>query len=312
LLGTVLFLAAAGGAGGAEGGLSISWLSEHASSLKRSLLEAGFVFFVLGYGTKAGLFPVHNWLPDAHSEAPAPASALLSGALLNCAMVALWRIAGIVERSESRILLAGLLAPMGAISVLAAAIILIRQRDLKRMWAYSSVENMGLLAVAVGLGAAPIFALHALAHSLSKTSAFLLSGNVMKGHGTVMLSKLTGVMRRTPGLGFAMLAAGLAVMGAPPFASFVSEWLLLAKAADGRHWGIGIALVAGLAVSFVAVLIHLGRVVFGGNPGRAESQRSPGPIYPSVLLLVAAAAFLAVTPTALEFIGKALQPGGHS
>ena len=308
LLGTVFLLAAAG-----EGGsLSIAWLTDHASGLRRSLLDAAFVFFLLGYGTKAGLFPVHNWLPDAHSEAPAPASALLSGALLNCAMVALWRIGGIVGQSDSRSLLVNLVAPMGAVTVLAAGIMLVRQRDLKRMWAYSSIENMGLLAVAVGLRAAPVFALHALAHSLAKSSAFLLAGNVIRSYGTVSLSKLSGVMRRSPGLGFALLAAGAAVMGAPPFASFVSEWLLLTHAAKGGHWGILAAITVGLAVSFVAVLIHLGRITFGEKSQRSDAPTTTGSLLPAVLLLaLSTALFVLVTPTALESLSNALSPGGR-
>lgn len=312
LLGTVFFLAAASGPEGAGASLRIPWLMAHVSDLKRPLLDAGFVFFLLGYGTKAGLFPVHNWLPDAHSQAPAPSSALLSGALLNCAIVALWRIGGIVGLSASKGLLTGLLAPMGALTVLAAAIMLIRQRDLKRMWAYSSIENMGLLAVAVGFRAAPILALHSLAHSLAKSSAFLLSGNVVRSYGTVSLGKLSGVMRRSPGLGFALIAAGTAVMGAPPFASFVSEWLLLAKAADSRQWGILAALAIGLSVSFVAVLIHLGRVVFGEKQGGTAEQKSPGSIVVPVLLLGSStAAFLAVSPAVLAFLERALQSGGR-
>jgi hydrogenase-4 component F len=308
LLGTVFLLAAAG-----EGGsLGISWLTDHASSLRPSLLDAAFVFFLLGYGTKAGLFPVHNWLPDAHSEAPAPGSALLSGALLNCAMVALWRIGGIVEQSGSRGLLIALVAPMGAVTVLAAGVMLVRQRDLKRMWAYSSIENMGILAVAVGLRAAPVFALHALAHSLAKSSAFLLAGNVIRAFGTVSLSKLSGVMRRSPGLGFSLLAAGAAVMGAPPFASFVSEWLLLTNAAKGGHWGILATLTVGLAISFVAVMIHLGRIAFGEKSQRSDSPTTIGSILPAVLLLaVSAAAFVLVTPSALEAISGALGAGGR-
>jgi hydrogenase-4 component F len=270
------------------------------------------VFFLLGYGTKAGLFPVHNWLPDAHSEAPAPASALLSGALLNCAMVALWRIGGIVGQSDSRSLLVNLVAPMGAVTVLAAGIMLVRQRDLKRMWAYSSIENMGLLAVAVGLRAAPVFALHALAHSLAKSSAFLLAGNVIRSYGTVSLSKLSGVMRRSPGLGFALLAAGAAVMGAPPFASFVSEWLLLTHAAKGGHWGILAAITVGLAVSFIAVLIHLGRITFGEKSQRSDAPTTTGSLLPAVLLLaLSTALFVLVTPTALESLSNALSPGGR-
>lgn len=299
LLGIIFFLAA----GGSNGSLGIGWLTNHAQDLKRTLLNTGFVFFLLGYGTKAGLFPMHNWLPDAHSEAPPPASALLSGALLNCAMVALWRVAGIVQFSDLNGLLTNLVAPMGAITVFAAAVMLIRQRSLKRMWAYSSIENMGLLAVAVGLGAGPAFALHSLAHSLAKSSAFLLSGNILRSHRTVMLNKLSGVMRRSPGLGFTTLAAGAAVMGAPPFASFMSEWLLIANVADGGHWGIFVAIISGLAISFVAVMVHVGRVVFGEKKGGSEETSTAGSILPSVVLLVASAiVFIAVAPATLAFL----------
>ena len=311
LLGTMMLMASAQHVGAGVSSLSIAWLRSHAASLNSPLLRASFVFFILGYGTKAGLFPVHNWLPDAHSEAPSPGSVLLSGALLNCGMVALWRIGGIVEVSNSRFLLSGLLAPMGAITVLAAGLMLVHQRDLKRMFAYSSVENMGLLAVAVGLRSVPIFALHALAHSLAKSSAFNLSGCVAKEFGTVTLSKLSGIMRQSPSLGFALLGAGAAVMGAPPFAAFASEWLLLAKAADGRYIGIVVALVIGLAVSFIAVLLHLSRVVFGERPGRANGARSLWPLIPAIVLLVAAViAGLAVTPSVLTSLDRVLQYGG--
>ncbi|MHB8636194.1 MAG: proton-conducting transporter transmembrane domain-containing protein [Fimbriimonadaceae bacterium] len=311
LLGTMMLMASAQHMGLGASSLSMSWLRSHATGLNGMLVRASFVFFVLGYGTKAGLFPVHNWLPDAHSEAPSPGSVLLSGALLNCGMVALWRIGGIVERTDSRWLLAGLLAPMGAVTVVAAALMLVQQRDLKRMFAYSSVENMGLLAVAVGFRSAPIFALHALAHSLAKSSAFSLSGCVAKEYGTVALNKLSGVMRQSPGLGFALLAAGAAVMGAPPFAAFTSEWLLLARAGDGRHiWILG-ALVVGLAVSFVAVMLHLGRVVFGERPTRSLGLRAPWPLIPAVVMLAGAGiAGIAVTPEILGSLERVLRDGG--
>jgi hydrogenase-4 component F len=309
LLGTVFMLAATGNS---VGGLGIAELTAHAPMLKRSLLNASFVFFLLGYGTKAGLFPVHNWLPDAHSEAPAPASALLSGALLNCAMVALWRVSGIVSASHSQNLLTALLVPMGAITVLAAGIMLVRQRNLKRMWAYSSIENMGILAVAVGLQAAPIFALHALAHSLAKSAAFLLSGAVSKEFGTLSLRKISGVMRRTPVLGFALLAAGGAAVGAPPFGSFISEWMLLSATFDGRRWGAAIALVVGLTLGCVAIAIHLGRVVFGKELPKVEGSTPTPSIMPAVLLLgLSVVGFAAVSPGVVVFLSRALQQGAH-
>jgi hydrogenase-4 component F len=311
LLGTMMLMGSAQKVGNDAGTLSIAWLTTHAVSLNGPLLRASFVFFLLGYGTKAGLFPVHNWLPDAHSEAPAPASALLSGALLNCGMVALWRVGGIVQASPSRFLLFGLMVPMGALSVLAACLMLVQQRNLKRMFAYSSVENMGLLAVAVGLRAAPIFALQALAHSLAKASAFNLSGSVAREFGTVTLNKLTGVLRRSPALGFGLLASGAAVMGAPPFISFSSEWLLLAKAADAGQIVVVVALVVGLAIGFVAVMIHLGRVAYGEKLDAKGKTWSALPLVPAmVLLALAVLVSFVVTPQALAGLDSALRAGG--
>ncbi|MDR3689932.1 MAG: proton-conducting transporter membrane subunit [Fimbriimonas sp.] len=312
LLGTVLLLASSAGSAPSDQGLNIAWLTSHAMSLRRPLIDTSFVFLLLGYGTKAGLFPVHNWLPDAHSESPAPASALLSGALLNCAMVALWRISDIVSRTGAHRAVTGLLAPMGALSVLAAGVMLIRQRDLKRMWAYSSIENMGLMAVAAGLQLAPVFALHALAHSLGKASAFLLSGNVVKQFGTASLAKLGGIMRRSPATGFALLAAGAAVMGAPPFGSFASEWILVSKTSMQSQWAIVIVVIAGITISFVAVLTHLGRIVFGEKQPELEVKVSPLALVPSaVLLLLSACLFFVVSPAAYEALDKLLNHGGH-
>ncbi len=304
LFGTFFVHVAASHAGGT---LSFHWLRANAFRLQPSLLDTGFIFFVLGYGTKAGLFPVHNWLPDAHSEAPAPASAILSGALLNVAMVALWRLGSIVEASHTGRLLMVILGPMGAITVLAASIMLIRQRNLKRMWAYSSIENMGILAIAAAFQVAPIFALHALAHSLAKAAAFLLSGNVIKGYGAVTLGKLKGLIRQTPPLGVALLLAGVASMGAPPFGSFVTEWMLLAKVVDAQGVGIAVALVTGLALSFVAVMIHLGRIAFGDQPEPPIKVKAVGSILPSVVLLVGSGVlFFLISPDVMRMLTEVL------
>ena len=170
---------------------------------------------------------------------------------------------------------------------------------------------MRLLAVAVGLQASPIFALHALSHSLAKCAAFLLSGCVVREFGTVNLSKLSGLVRRSPSLGFALLAAGAAIMGAPPFAAFASEWLLLSRAVDQGYTFIVIALVAGLAIGFVAVLIHLGRVVFGEKPGKPEEGISGPALLPSIAMLtLAAAAMIAFSSGTLETLNRMFMMGG--
>src|SRR5439155_16745590 len=172
LLGTVLIFAASQGPDGSSGTLMVDALVTRGARLDPRLLRLGFIFCLLGYGTKAGLFPLHNWLPDAHSEAPAPASAMLSGALLNCALVALWRISGIVIASGHAAVVRQTMIPMGTLTVLAASFMLLRQHDLKRMWAYSSVEHVGLLTLAMGLGSGSLFLLHAINHSLVKTALF--------------------------------------------------------------------------------------------------------------------------------------------
>src|SRR4029450_3698286 len=166
------------------GTLMLTELVARGTSLDPRLLRLGFLFCLLGYGTKAGLFPLHNWLPDAHSEAPAPASAILSGALLNCALVALWRISQVMAAAGQAALVRDLLVPAAAVTVLAAGLMLVRQHDLKRMWAYSSVEHVGLLTLAIGIGSGPLFLLHASNHSLVKTALFLLAGNVLYLFGT--------------------------------------------------------------------------------------------------------------------------------
>src|SRR5262249_54521675 len=155
--GTVLIFASSQSSGERGGTLVIGELIARGRSLDPQLLRLGFIFCLLGYGTKAGIFPLHNWLPDAHSEAPAPASAMLSGALLNCALVALWRITQIVVAAGQQALVRHLLVPAAAITVVAASLMLVRQHDLKRMWAYSSVEHVGLLSLAIGIGSGPVF-----------------------------------------------------------------------------------------------------------------------------------------------------------
>ena len=174
LLGTVFFFAASQHGLFTEGTLNLTSLIAKASSLNYPLMRLGFIFCLLGYGTKAGIFPLHSWLPDAHSEAPAPASAMLSGALLNTALFGIWRISQIVIASHGHSLIMQMLLDVGVVTVLAAALFLIRQHGFKRMWAYSSVENVGIMLVAIGLGSAPLFLLQAINHSLVKVALFLL------------------------------------------------------------------------------------------------------------------------------------------
>jgi hydrogenase-4 component F len=286
LFGTVLIFAASQPPAGTHevgetgGMLMLDQLLARGAALDPRLLRLGFIFCLLGYGTKAGLFPLHNWLPDAHSEAPAPASAMLSGALLNCALVALWRISQVMAAAGQASVVRTLLVPAAAITVLAAGLMIVRQHDLKRMWAYSSVEHVGLLTLAIGIGAGPVFMLHATNHSLVKACLFLLAGNVLQRYGTKSLAKLGGLLEAAPGWALLLAGGTFAVAGSPPFGTFLSEWLLLAKTLAAREIAAAAIVLLGLTITFVAVAHHLGRLLFGSAPlsertsGRADERRS--------------------------------------
>ncbi|MHB9133032.1 MAG: proton-conducting transporter transmembrane domain-containing protein [Armatimonadota bacterium] len=302
LFGTILIVAAQHGVG-VEGSLRFHDLLNNAAKYDPLLLRLGFIFCLLGYGTKAGLFPLHSWLPDAHSEAPAPASAMLSGALLNCALVAIWRLAQLMNAAGQGELVRQILVPAGAITVLAAGVMLIRQRDLKRMWAYSSVEHVGLLALAIGLNATPLFVLHALNHSLVKVALFLIAGSILYQYGTKALQKLSGLLQTVPAWGILLAAASFAIAGSPPFGTFLSEWLLLRDTfAAGEYLAAGLVIV-GLTITFVALASHVGRILFG----HAVTTDRPRPslawsAVPAVLLVLAILTGLALAPPVMTLL----------
>jgi hydrogenase-4 component F len=309
LFGTVLLFAASQRTGDENGTLAIAGLLARASSLDPRLLRLSFVFCLLGYGTKAGLFPLHNWLPDAHSEAPAPASAMLSGALLNCALVALWRISRIMVAAGHGAVVQQTMIPMGALTVLVASLILVRQHDLKRMWAYSSVEHVGLMTLAIGLGSGSLFLLHAVNHSLVKNALFLLSGNILYLYGTKSLGKLAGLQRAAPEAALLLALAGFAVAGSPPFGTFVSEWLILRNLlASGQGWAAGLV-IAGLTLTFVAVASHVARILFGAAPA-LPVKRPPRSwlLVPTALIGFSLLAGTMLSPRVLSLL-NALAPG---
>ncbi|MHB9035154.1 MAG: proton-conducting transporter transmembrane domain-containing protein [Armatimonadota bacterium] len=301
LFGTVLIFASSQSDGNPNGTLVIGELLARGKHLDPRLLRLGFIFCLLGYGTKAGLFPLHNWLPDAHSEAPAPASAMLSGALLNCALVALWRITGVVTGAGLSSLVQHTLVPMAAITVFAAGMMLVRQHDLKRMWAYSSVEHMGLLALAIGIGSGPVFVLHAINHSIVKVALFLLAGNILHLYGTKSLGKLTGLLRIAPMWGVLLAAGSFAIAGSPPFGTFLSEWLLLRDIFASGHFVVGGLVIAGLTITFIAIACHVGRILFGNAPeGKKYNYPRSWYFVPAALLLVALATGLVLAPRVMS------------
>lgn len=296
LLGT-LFIFASGQHGAISGGtLQIDTLIAAAPKLDTKLLRFGFIFCLLGYGTKSGLFPLHSWLPDAHSEAPAPSSALLSGALLNCALFAIWRISEIVNASGHSILLGNITVWVGTITVLAASLFLIRQYALKRLLAYSSIEHVGMMLVAIGLNSAPLFLLQALNHSVAKVSLFLLAGNVMQATGKKNLPQQTGLMASSPAWAVLLVLSCLAGTGAPPFGTFISEWLILVRAVEFKYYLCVCILLASLSLSFIVVCRHVGRMILGAmNPSLQYFKPVLSSTMPALLVIVSLVLGLSTT-----------------
>ena len=237
-------------------------------------LKAGFVFLLVGYGTKMGLAPLHNWLPDAHSQAPSLVSALLSGALLNCAFLGILRGHQIMGSAGLGDFSGGLLTFFGLTSMLVAAVFIVDQGHYKRLLAYSSVEHMGILALAVGLGGPAVFAglLHAVNHSFTKCMLFLLAGNVLSHYHTHSSYDARG-MRWTMPLTAALWVAGfLAITGSPPFGLFVSEFSLLQMLIERGHWWKTGLYVLALGVIFVGMSVPVLRMVQGAKPPAAPAS----------------------------------------
>lgn len=247
--------------------LTYANLLAHAGGLQPLWLKIGFVLLLIGYGTKIGLFPLHTWLPDAHSEAPAPVSALLSGALLNCAMVALLRVFAAMNRAGMGDFAGQMLGCFGLLSVAVAAAFVVRQRDFKRLLAYSSIEHMGIIALGMSCGfmGREAAACHVVNHSFIKGMLFLTAGNLLSVYGTKAIAQVRGVLADRPGLGVLWLAGLLAICGFPPFGLFVSElWLVRALAGDGR-WATAAGLLLLLGVVFVGMSRSFIRMA-GGAP----------------------------------------------
>jgi len=218
-------------------------------------LKAAFICFLVGYGTKMGLAPMHTWLPDAHSESPSVVSALLSGALLNCAFVGILRAyqicsaAGIAQFSQS------LLIGFGLFSMLVATVFIIGQTDYKRLLAYSSIEHMGILSLGVGIGGSARFGaiLHAINHSFTKGMLFLLAGNILSFYKTKDCGRVKGISRILPQSGALWIAGLFAITGSPPFGSFISEFLILKGAIESGHFIAASAYLLFLALIFIGM-----------------------------------------------------------
>jgi len=271
LFGTILLYFAAEKVLGA-GGTALLWthLNEVKGDLEPTVLGLAFVFLLVGYGTKVGLVPLHNWLPDAHSEGPTPMSAVLSGLLLNVALYAVVRCKVLVDGALESHFAGNLMMGFGLLSVVVAAFFLWRQRDVKRMFAYSSIEHMGLMTFAFGMGG-PVatFAglLHMTVHSLTKSAIFFAVGHAAQKTGTQVMDEIRGLVVTSPTIGWGLMLGSVAILGMPPFGVFASEFLLLTAAMQQQPWATPILLLS-LGVAFAAIFIRVQAMVFGDTTAK--------------------------------------------
>lgn len=296
LFGTILVYMAAQPVVG-EGYDAMVWtlLITHAAAFDPGILNVAFVFLLLGYGTKVGLAPLHAWLPDAHAEGPTPISAVLSGLLLNVALYAVLRFKILLAASPDAIAPGPLMVTMGLTSLLFAAFMLYRRRDIKRLFAYSSIEHMGIIVFAFGMGG-PIanFAglLHMVMHSLTKSAIFYAVGHIAQIKGTQRLSSIRGLTETHPGLGWGLVIGVVAIAGLPPLGIFMSEFLVVSST-FARQPLLAIPLVLGLLIAFGALLLRLTGVAFGQPRGSiAPVEASYMPMYSHLALVLCAGIYL--------------------
>jgi hydrogenase-4 component F len=283
LFGTILLYFAAEKVLGAEGG-ALLWTELNAvkGQLEPTVLSLAFVFLLVGYGTKVGLVPLHNWLPDAHAEGPTPVSAVLSGLLLNVALYAVVRCKVLVDGSLHTSFAKGLMMGFGILSVVVAAFLLSRQRDIKRLFAYSSIEHMGIITFAFGMGG-PIasFAglLHMTVHSLTKSAIFFAVGHAAQKTGTQLMDGIRGLVIISPAIGWGLMLGALAILGMPPFGVFASEFLILTTAIHEQPWATPLLLLS-LGVAFAAVFSKVQPMVFGEtNATRLPHRPAMTPVF---------------------------------
>ena len=296
LFGTILVYVAAQPVIG-EGLDAMRWtvLLANVAQFDPSLLNAAFIFLLLGYGTKVGLAPLHAWLPDAHAEGPTPISAVLSGLLLNVALYAVLRFKILLAANGQAITPGPLMVAMGLTSVVFASFMLYRRRDIKRLFAYSSIEHMGIIAFAFGMGG-PLanFAglLHMTMHSLTKSAIFFSIGHITRIKGTQRIADIGGLTESHPTLGWTLVVGVVAIAGLPPFGIFTSEFLVISSTFS-REPLLAIPLVLGILVAVGALLLRLNGLAFGEPIGPLTPNRmSYLPVFAHFLLVLIAGIYL--------------------
>ena len=273
-------------------------LVEHAAAFDPALLNLAFIFLLLGYGTKVGLAPLHAWLPDAHAEGPTPISAVLSGLLLNVALYAVLRFKILLAGNPEALAPGPLMVILGLVSLIFAALMLYRRRDIKRMFAYSSIEHMGIIVFAFGMGG-PLanFAglLHMTMHSLTKSAIFFSVGHIAQVKGTQKIADIGGLTETHPWLGWGLVLGVVAIAGMPPLGIFMSEFLIVSST-FAREPLLAILLVAGLLIGIGALFLRLNQIAFG---------EPRGPVAPAKASYVPMFVHLGAGPRRRDFSARA-------
>ena len=285
------FLAYATIVAGVEPSLLLDDLIRDAGKLSSGWVHAAFVFLLVGFGTKMGLAPLHTWKPDAYGEAPGLVGALLSGGLVNLAFLAMLRVYQFCLATKEIVFFQNALIVMGLFSMIMAAIFMARQADFKRMLAYSSVEHVGIMAVALGLGGKAIFGalFHILANGLTKGVLFLSSGNIHRSYNSKSTDHVRGALRRLPWSGGLFLAGFIAITGSPPFAPFISEFTIISRAFIQGRMLIGAIFLISLTVIFIGMALTVLPMVMGEAPVDSETtsyRDTIGTVGPPLALLL--------------------------
>jgi hydrogenase-4 component F len=296
LFGTILVYLAARPTMG-QGLDSMAWtlLVAHAAAFDPALLNLAFVFLLLGYGTKVGLAPLHAWLPDAHAEGPTPISAVLSGLLLNVALYVLLRFKILLTANAAALAPGALMIGLGLVSLIFAALMLYRRRDIKRMFAYSSIEHMGIITFAFGMGGplasfAGLF--HMTMHSLTKSAIFFAVGHVSQAKGTQRIADIRGLTESHPVLGWGLVLGVVAIAGLPPFGIFMSEFLIISST-FAREPLLAIPLVLGLLIGIGALVLRMQGLAFGpASEPSTPVEASYVPLFAHLALVFTAGVFL--------------------
>ena len=289
-----------------SGTLNWTELRDIANKLNPSTMKLAFIFILVGYGAKAGLAPMHNWLPDAHSQAPTPISALLSGILLKCSFIGIIRFIIIVNKSTGDSYANNLMLFFGLLSMGIATAFILLQNNYKRLLAYSSIEHIGIIATGIGIGGFwGIYGslLHILNHAIVKTLLFFTTGQVKLRYHSTKIEKVKGVITRMPVAGTIMLLAALAITGTPPFNIFLSEFIILKAAADFGKWTTLALFLIFATIIFGGVLYHFGSMAFGKSEG-GDNERERKPV--SAVLVAMAAVMLVGGLYVPPFLGNML------